>query len=57
LPFAPKLASPTLLVVGKVVRFADPLALAQQFEVPGMAAGSLPTAVSADFETHQEQLA
>jgi uroporphyrin-III C-methyltransferase len=57
LPRAPKLASPTLLVVGKVVRFADPLALAQQFEVPGIAAGSIPNAVSADFETHQEPLA
>ena len=28
---SPKLAAPTLLVVGEVVRFADPVALAQQF--------------------------
>src|SRR5258707_15164072 len=38
LPRSPKLASPTLLVVGEVVRLADPKTLAQQFEVPGVSA-------------------
>jgi uroporphyrin-III C-methyltransferase len=31
---SPKLAAPTLLVVGEVVRFADPGSVAQQFGVP-----------------------
>jgi uroporphyrin-III C-methyltransferase len=31
---APQLAAPTLLVVGEVVRFADPVALAQDFLIP-----------------------
>jgi uroporphyrin-III C-methyltransferase len=31
---SPKLAAPTLLVIGEVVRFADPVALAQQFGMP-----------------------
>jgi siroheme synthase len=31
---APQLAAPTLLVVGDVVRFADPVALTQDFVVP-----------------------
>jgi len=38
LPRSPKLAAPTLLVVGEVVRLADPATLAQQFEVPGISA-------------------
>jgi uroporphyrin-III C-methyltransferase len=31
---SPKLVAPTLLVVGEVVRFADPVLLAQEFAVP-----------------------
>jgi uroporphyrin-III C-methyltransferase len=38
LPRSPKLAAPTLLVVGEVVRLADPVNLAQSFEVPGISA-------------------
>jgi uroporphyrin-III C-methyltransferase len=38
LPRSPKLAAPTLLVVGEVVRLADPVGLAQQFGVPGISA-------------------
>ncbi|HET6178053.1 MAG TPA: uroporphyrinogen-III C-methyltransferase [Candidatus Sulfotelmatobacter sp.] len=37
---APQLMSPTLLVVGEVVRFADPVTLAQEFLVPTVSAGS-----------------
>jgi uroporphyrin-III C-methyltransferase len=49
---APQLASPTLLVVGEVVRFADPVLLAQEFQMPGEAAGNdaaIPTAFFSDF--------
>jgi len=48
---SPKLAAPTLLVVGEVVRFADPAVLAQQFEVPSIHAvrgNALPAALFAD---------
>ena len=38
LPRSPKLAAPTLLVVGEVVGLADPVNLAQSFEVPGISA-------------------
>lgn len=60
-----KLAAPTLLVVGEVVRHADPVALAQQF-VSHISAGNssvLPAALltdspaSADFGTNEEPLA
>jgi uroporphyrin-III C-methyltransferase len=63
---APKLAAPTLLVVGEVVRLADPVALAQQIGVPGISAGndtSLPaplfadSLLIADFRTDEEPLA
>ncbi|MGD1080496.1 MAG: uroporphyrinogen-III C-methyltransferase [Candidatus Sulfotelmatobacter sp.] len=37
---SPKLAAPTLLVVGEVVRFADPVLLAQEFEMPANSAGN-----------------
>jgi len=53
LPRSPKLAAPTLLVVGEVVRLADPVALAQQFGVPGISAGSdsnLPAELFADSQ-------
>jgi uroporphyrin-III C-methyltransferase len=62
---APKLAAPTLLVVGEVVRFADPVLLAQEFEMPASFAHNdttLPTAVLADslsvpnFGTNEEPL-
>jgi uroporphyrin-III C-methyltransferase len=60
-----KLAAPTLLVVGEVVRHADPVALAQQV-VSHISAGNssvLPAALltdspaSADFGTNEEPLA
>jgi uroporphyrin-III C-methyltransferase len=63
---SPKLAAPTLLVVGEVVRFADPAALAQQFSVPTISKSSdsaIPTALFADstsvadFRTNEEPLA
>jgi uroporphyrin-III C-methyltransferase len=38
---APRLAAPTLLVVGEVVRFADPAALANEFVVPDFAVPDL----------------
>jgi len=53
LPRSLKLAAPTLLVVGEVVRLADPVALAQQFGVPGISAGSdsnLPAELFADSQ-------
>jgi uroporphyrin-III C-methyltransferase len=57
---SPKLASPTLLVVGEVARFADPLVLTQQFG-PGISvanAGSRPAALFAapDFGRTEEPL-
>jgi siroheme synthase len=60
-----KLAAPTLLVVGEVVRHADPVTLAQQV-VSHISAGNssvLPAALltdspaSADFGTNEEPLA
>ena len=36
---APQLASPTLLVVGEVVRLADPAAVAEEFVVPDVSPG------------------
>jgi uroporphyrin-III C-methyltransferase len=63
---SPKLAAPTLLVVGEVVRFADPLTLTQQFGLPGISAGNhsaRPSALFADspavadFERNEEPLA
>lgn len=62
----PQLAAPTLLVVGEVVRFADPVLLAQEFDVAGNSAGN-DAAVSvavlrssspvADFGANEEPLA
>jgi len=43
---APQLSAPTLLVVGEVVRFADPVLLAQELLVPG---ASNDTAIPAAF--------
>ena len=67
---SPKLAAPTLLVVGKVVRFADPVALVQQFAGSGNSADRdthIPSALVADtsptsgfvtsFESNEEPLA
>jgi uroporphyrin-III C-methyltransferase len=48
---APQLAAPTLLVVGEVARFADPLVSAQEFVVPTVSArvtSSLPAEWLAD---------
>jgi uroporphyrin-III C-methyltransferase len=62
---SPKLAAPTLLVVGEVVRHADPVALTQQF-VSHISAGNdsaLPAVLfadspaPADFGTNEEPLA
>jgi uroporphyrin-III C-methyltransferase len=36
---APQLAAPMLLIVGEVVRFADPVALAENFVVPSLPVG------------------
>ena len=49
---SPKLAAPTLLVVGEVVRFADPITLAQGLSVPAISLGpSFVDALSPNFET------
>ena len=47
---SPKLAAPTLLVVGEVVRFADPATLSQEFGLPAISADSstIPAALFAD---------
>ncbi len=37
---SPKLAAPTLLVVGEVVRFADPATLSDEFGLPAISAGN-----------------
>jgi uroporphyrin-III C-methyltransferase len=65
LPGTPQFAAPTLLVVGELVRFADPAALAQPFEMPTSLVGD-ETALGAafladsspvaDFETNEEPL-
>src|SRR5206468_11572646 len=44
---SPKLVAPTLLVVGEVVRFADPVTLSQEFGMP---------AISARSEEHTSEL-
>jgi uroporphyrin-III C-methyltransferase len=62
---SPRLAAPTLLVVGGVVRHADPVALTQQFVSPISAGndGALPAVLFADspapddFGTNEEPLA
>ena len=57
---SPKLAAPTLLVVGEVVRFADPLVLTQQFGsgISVVNSGARPSALFAalDFGTTEEPL-
>ena len=50
LPRAPQLPAPTLLVVGEVVRFADPESIAQQLPIPAV---SDPFSQFTDFETNQ----
>jgi uroporphyrin-III C-methyltransferase len=65
LQHSPKLAAPTLVVVGEVVRFADPVALTQKFELPFIAENdpAVPAALFADssslatFRTNEEPLA
>lgn len=57
---SPRLQSPTLLVVGEVVRFSDPLTLAQEFVLPAISAGSatmLPAKLFADFAGNEEPVA
>ena len=63
---APQLASPALLVVGEVVRLADPVLLSREFQMRGEPAGNhaaIPAAFFsdlspiADFGTNEEPLA
>ena len=57
---SPHLASPTLLVVGEVVRFSDPVTLAQEFDLPSISAGSestLPATLFTDFARNEEPVA
>ena len=63
---SPKLAAPTLVVVGEVVRFADPVAFAQNFGLPVISAENdavVPASLFADassvatFRTNEEPLA
>jgi uroporphyrin-III C-methyltransferase len=57
---APQLVAPNLLVVGEVVRFADPVALTQEFVVPTDSEGrdqTFPAALFTDFERNEEPLA
>ncbi len=61
---SPKLAAPTLLVVGEVVRFADPAVLARDLGMPAVGDGhALPARIFADsssvtdFGTNEEPLA
>jgi uroporphyrin-III C-methyltransferase len=59
LPRSPTLAAPTLLVVGEVVRLADPVALAEEFSADSdstLPAGLFADSV-ADFRTNEEPLA
>ena len=58
---SPKLAAPTLLVVGEVARFVDPASLAQQVDVPSASAGNNRALAVAriarpDFGAHEEPL-
>jgi uroporphyrin-III C-methyltransferase len=63
---SPKLAAPTLLVVGEVVHFADPVTIARQFGPPSISAGNDNAHTAAlfadfhsvaDFITNEEPLA
>jgi uroporphyrin-III C-methyltransferase len=61
---SPKLAAPTLLVVGEVVRFADPATLSQEFGLPAMSAdnSTIPAVLFEDssstaFPINEEPLA
>jgi len=57
---APHLPAPTLLVVGEVVRLADPATLAQEFAIPAISAGSdttLPASLFAQFGNNEEPIA
>ncbi len=49
LPSAPQLPAPTLLVVGEVVRRADPVSLVQEFSGPTLAVGNEGTVPAALF--------
>jgi uroporphyrin-III C-methyltransferase len=56
---APGLAAPTLLVVGEVVRFADPLSLTREFAMPTISADgdSSPALLFSNFAGNEEPLA
>ncbi len=56
LPRAPQLAAPTLLIVGEVVRFADPLAMAENFVVPSIPAGRNSAVPATLFNTFTSQV-
>jgi uroporphyrin-III C-methyltransferase len=49
---APQLASPTLLVVGEVVRLSDPAAIAEQFVIPDLPAVDDPRVPAGLFNNH-----
>jgi uroporphyrin-III C-methyltransferase len=52
---SPKLPAPTLLVVGEVVRLADPLAFAQEFATPSIPALLIGDSSAADVRTNNEE--
>jgi len=58
LPNAPHLAAPTLLIVGEVVRFADPAALAREFIAPEIPAlrDQFSAALLANVATDEEPM-
>ena len=63
---SPRLAAPTLLVIGEVVRLVDPVFLAQQFSVPSVSAVNISSVndsalaaarfTTPDFRTNEEPL-
>jgi uroporphyrin-III C-methyltransferase len=58
LSHSPKLAAPTLLVIGEVVRFADPVILGQQFGLQSVSADfGIPDLGIPDFGINEEPLA
>lgn len=57
---SPRLAAPTILVVGEVVRFADPAALEREFVLPAIASNNdteISPALFANFRSDEEPVA
>jgi hypothetical protein len=52
---SPQLATPTLLVVGEVVRLADPAALVEGFVLPDLSKGNDGSRPPAPFKTFFSQ--